>query len=157
MLQCPSCGVKRDERFGKCGACDRFWVVPDPEPAPPTPPNLGYRLPALWEATRLCAHGFEKGEHILYDCLHTAEEIKKLRTAPLSRDHRALVETCLLALERMQRFHKSANAADLYGAWRELVPALLELRGSRAPYERDDAPAPRLFTADRIELSGDDE
>lgn len=133
MLACPACYGERDERFHRCPHCDRWWVVLDPEPPPPPPRFTMYHLAPLWEATRMCANGFEKADHILYPCLTTQEEFITMRIAPLTREQRTLVNTCIDALDRMKVFFQSCDVRDLYGGWRDLLPAVCALLGVEAP------------------------
>lgn len=151
MLTCPSCGRERDERFHKCHGCDRYWVVRDPEPPPPPPHILMYHLPVLWDATRLCAGGFEKADTILYPCLTTLEEFRVMQNAPLAREQRELVWVCMRALERIKGFFETQDVADLNGGWRALVPAASALLGIAPPRPRDAADS--YSTTDVVDIS----
>ncbi len=137
--------------------------MPDAEDREVPPVLLRFRLPPLWNATRLCAAGFERADHIEHPCAMAVDEFEKIRLGALSRDQRRQVEACLDGLERIYRFTVSHDVADLYDGWLEIIPAASELQGT--PLPAGWGPRPRkprrgmvefVHEADSVDVSEDD-
>src|SRR4051794_19264713 len=65
MLTCPACKRTAGDTEERCAPCDRFLVVPDPDPPNIPEASLGYALSVLWQTSCSVGRGLQSPPALL--------------------------------------------------------------------------------------------
>ena len=124
VLFCRICNWPGEADEERCVHCDRWLVVPDPQPPRLPRCRVGNMLSNLWDVTCRTARGQAPSSALEAPLLEALEKWRAFRTLQnLPHVLKAPLDVCLDALLAMHPFIPTREVARLNAAWAELLPA----------------------------------